>query len=111
MSSINRLIRGTDQRVDDGRKDYSIHGILGGKSFTTVLIFVIDIVIVVAGIRCGCVCTALLAEDTLPDPIAIRSHNPSEWIKSDPNFPFTFVCVSQPANVATDNQPLNGIDV
>lgn len=31
VSSINRLIRGTD-RQDDGRKDYSIHGILGGKS-------------------------------------------------------------------------------
>lgn len=31
MSSINRLLRGSDRRDDDGRKDYSIHGILGGK--------------------------------------------------------------------------------
>lgn len=31
VSSINRLLRGSDRRDDDGRKDYSIHGILGGK--------------------------------------------------------------------------------
>lgn len=31
VSSINRLLRGPDRRDDDGRKDYSIHGILGGK--------------------------------------------------------------------------------
>lgn len=31
VSSINRLLRGTDRRDDDSRKDYSIHGILGGK--------------------------------------------------------------------------------
>lgn len=33
VSSINRLLRGSDRRDDDGRKDYSIHGILGGKFF------------------------------------------------------------------------------
>lgn len=33
VSSINRLLRGTDRRDDDGRKDYSIHGILGGKFY------------------------------------------------------------------------------
>ncbi|XP_031620618.1 protein gooseberry-neuro-like isoform X2 [Contarinia nasturtii] len=32
VSSINRLLRGSDRRDDDGRKDYSIHGILGGRS-------------------------------------------------------------------------------
>lgn len=31
VSSINRLLRGSERRDDDGRKDYSIHGILGGK--------------------------------------------------------------------------------
>lgn len=43
VSSINRLIRG-DRREDDGRKDYSIHGILGGKtcsSFPTMLRFLL----------------------------------------------------------------------
>ncbi|XP_037812689.1 protein gooseberry-neuro [Lucilia sericata] len=30
-SSISRLLRGNDRSSDDGRKDYSIHGILGGK--------------------------------------------------------------------------------
>ncbi|CAD7012519.1 unnamed protein product [Ceratitis capitata] len=31
-SSISRLLRGNDRTSEDGRKDYSIHGILGGKS-------------------------------------------------------------------------------
>ncbi|XP_075166082.1 paired box protein gooseberry-neuro [Haematobia irritans] len=30
-SSISRLLRGNDRSSDDGRKDYSIHGILGGR--------------------------------------------------------------------------------
>ncbi|XP_055855254.1 protein gooseberry-neuro [Episyrphus balteatus] len=30
-SSISRLLRGSDRTIDDGRKDYSIHGILGGR--------------------------------------------------------------------------------
>lgn len=34
-SSISRLLRGNDRSSDDGRKDYSIHGILGGKSNKT----------------------------------------------------------------------------
>ena len=33
ISCISRLLRGSERlpREDDGRKDYSIHGILGGK--------------------------------------------------------------------------------
>lgn len=31
VSSISRLLRGSDRKDDDGRKDYSIHGILGGR--------------------------------------------------------------------------------
>ncbi|XP_055384510.1 protein gooseberry-neuro-like [Condylostylus longicornis] len=30
-SSISRLLRGSDRQTEDGRKDYSIHGILGGR--------------------------------------------------------------------------------
>jgi len=30
-SSISRLLRGSDRGSEDGRKDYTINGILGGK--------------------------------------------------------------------------------
>lgn len=35
ISCISRLLRGSERlpRDDDGRKDYSIHGILGGELF------------------------------------------------------------------------------
>lgn len=32
-------MRGSERRDDDGRKDYSIHGILGGKSFVLFLLY------------------------------------------------------------------------
>lgn len=44
VSSINRLLRGSDRRDDDGRKDYSIHGILGGKFLFIFSILFLDVI-------------------------------------------------------------------